>query len=46
MIKAVFFVAALVMGACGLLGYCCVRVGSMYDDEWDELLGGQLNDGT
>lgn len=36
MIKAVFFVTGLFVGACGLLGYCCVRVGSMYDDEWGE----------
>lgn len=33
MIKAALFMAALVMGACELLGYCCVSIDSMGDDE-------------
>ena len=33
MIKAELFMAALVMGTCEPLGYCCVRIDSMDDDE-------------
>lgn len=46
MIEALFFAVGLAMGACGLLGYCCVKVGSMHDEEWGDYFESELNDGT
>ena len=37
MIHAAFFAAGMVMGLCALVCYCCIRVGSISDDGWDDL---------
>ncbi len=33
--STVLFVIGIWAGLCTFIGYCCVRVGSMHDDDYD-----------
>ena len=32
--NTVLFIIGIWAGLCTLIGYCCVRVGSMHDEDW------------
>ena len=32
--NVVLFIIGIWAGLCTFIGYCCVRVGSMHDDDW------------
>ncbi|EHF02634.1 hypothetical protein HMPREF1008_00279 [Olsenella sp. oral taxon 809 str. F0356] len=35
MMPHVLLAVGLLMGFCALVGYSCIRVGALRDDEWD-----------
>ena len=34
--NVVLFIIGIWAGLCTFIGYCCVRVGSMHDDDYDD----------